>query len=81
MGVEVGLCAGVLQERLENAEFIARRPLDNTIMFAADGLRRHEVDSARIIDIDGSGAEVWFMRRDAQTSSERSPGSIGILPS
>jgi hypothetical protein len=30
-------------------------PLDNAIMFAEDGLRRHEVDSARIIDIDGRG--------------------------
>jgi hypothetical protein len=43
-------------------------PLDNAIMFAEDGLKRHDVDSARILDIDGSGAEVWSMRRDAQRS-------------
>jgi hypothetical protein len=43
-------------------------PLENAKLFAEDGLRRHDVDSARIIDIDGSGVEIWSMSRDGPRS-------------
>ena len=43
-------------------------PLENAKIFAEAGLRRHDVDLARIIDIDGNGAEVWSVGRDSQSS-------------
>ena len=39
--------------------------LDDTIRVARDGLVRHQADFARIVDVDGSGAEVWSGRHDA----------------
>jgi hypothetical protein len=41
-------------------------PLDNAIMFAEDGLVRHDVDFARILDVDGGGAEIWSMSRNTK---------------
>lgn len=51
-------------------------PLDNANMFAEAGLIRHQVDFARIID-DGSGAEVWSVRQDANGRIEP-PGMIDL---
>ncbi|MDE2182177.1 MAG: hypothetical protein KGJ78_04070 [Alphaproteobacteria bacterium] len=38
---------------------------EETKKVARDGLIRHDCDFARIIDVDGSGAEIWSERRDA----------------
>jgi hypothetical protein len=43
-------------------------PLENAKLFAEDGLIRHGADFARIMDVDGSGAEIWSVRRDAPRS-------------
>ncbi|CUI01118.1 hypothetical protein PHA8399_03259 [Leisingera aquaemixtae] len=40
------------------------KDLEATKQFARDGLIRHSCDFARIIDVDGSGAEIWSVRRD-----------------
>jgi hypothetical protein len=38
-------------------------PLENAKMFAEDGLIRHGVDFARILNFDG-GEEVWSVGKD-----------------
>jgi hypothetical protein len=38
-------------------------PMENAKMFAEDGLTRHQVDFARIIEMEGSGAEIWSVAR------------------
>lgn len=38
--------------------------LERTKQAARDGLIRHQADMARIIDVDGSGAEVASVTRD-----------------
>jgi hypothetical protein len=42
--------------------------LEKTKQVARDGLIRHQADFVRIIDVDGSGAEIWSERRDAKGS-------------
>ena len=43
-------------------------PLENAIMFAEAGLARHDVDFARILDVDSGGAEIWSKKRDIKTA-------------
>jgi hypothetical protein len=40
-------------------------PLEKIKEFVKDAFIRHDVDFARVIDVDGSGAEVWSARRDS----------------
>ena len=42
-------------------------PLENAKMFAEDRLLRHDADFARIIDVEGSGAEIWSVSRDPKS--------------
>lgn len=46
-------------------------PLQDTVEFAKAGLIRHSADMARIIDVDGSGAEVESVRRDNEVSNTK----------
>jgi hypothetical protein len=43
-------------------------PLENATMFAEHGLIRHHVDFARITEMEGSGAEICSVKRDASRS-------------